>query len=226
MMGVQHKLVGVGVGVAGAYLVVAGKGEELGAIMAFTSTIGCMLPDIDHDNSKIGRKRKFITSLSDKALTALVAVAVIVAVAIIGGVVFGFINDGVRLGAVLSTALLIVAIGLMRKMLSNSKAVKWMTKHRGIMHTLIPVAAIVSLTLITPMRFWFYSCIGLALGYVSHLFADMLTVEGCPILYPLSKKNIHFLFFRLKTGSFASWVACVIVVIIAVGTAILYVNFM
>ena len=59
MMGTQHKVVGIGFGIATALYVAEGLGEPAPAMLSMAAaTVGSMLPDIDHDRSRIGRKRK------------------------------------------------------------------------------------------------------------------------------------------------------------------------
>jgi membrane-bound metal-dependent hydrolase YbcI (DUF457 family) len=76
------------------------------------------------------------------------------------------------------------------------------------MHTLIPPAFILIAAYATNFPFWKYSLIGLFVGYCSHLLADMLTVEGCPILWPFTRKNIHLL--PLKTKDATTWLAAIL----------------
>lgn len=205
MMGVQHKVVGIGAGVAGAILIVNGQGEQLGSLVAFTSVIGAMLPDIDHDRTKIGRKRKFITNLSGNALTILASAASIILILAIAGMVSGVLAAGINWDRLGTGAAIIMCVDIARKRIANSKNFKWMTKHRGLMHTLVPMIGIYLLMTVTPNKIWYYSLFGILIGYGSHLFADMLTVEGCPILFPLSKSNFRFL--KLSTKSNSCWLA-------------------
>jgi len=70
------------------------------------------------------------------------------------------------------------------------------TKHRGIFHTLWIPILFYGASFIFPLPFFFT---GLAIGYVSHLTADMLTVSGIRPFYPLTRLKIKG---RVKTGSF------------------------
>lgn len=208
MMGTQHRLVGIGFGVATALYVAEGLGQPGPAMAALLgSSVGCMLPDIDHNNSKIGRKRKFITNLTSKATTGLAVGAIILGAIAILATSVGMINSGVdvtMLGLGIVGAILFMAF---RKWAASSKTFKWLTHHRGFMHTLIPPVLIALIAYSTSFGYWHYGFLGLAIGYVSHLIADMITVEGCPILWPLTKNNIHILFFRLKTKNSSTWIA-------------------
>ena len=203
MMGTQHKVVGIGMGVAGAIIIVNGQGDQLGSLVAFTSAIGAMLPDIDHDRTKIGRKRKFVTKLSGQALTILVCVAICILGVVGGGMTLGIMQAGLATENLMVGSCIVLGLGVARKFLSNSPSFKWMTKHRGLMHTLVPVIALYFLMNATTYRIWYYGIFGILIGYCSHLFADMLTVEGCPILFPLSKRNIRIL--KLRTSHWTCW---------------------
>ena len=84
------------------------------------------------------------------------------------------------------------------------------------MHTLIPPAIMCTALYVSDYPIYRYIVIGLIVGYCSHLFADMLTVEGCPILFPITKRNFRILKLRTKDKSctVAAWtvamLSCVI----------------
>jgi inner membrane protein len=71
-------------------------------------------------------------------------------------------------------------------------------KHRGIGHSifwLIPLAIV---------GFWNMGiAVAIMIGFISHIFLDILTTNGCPVLYPLWKND--FVCFgkkrRIKTGT-------------------------
>ncbi len=84
-------------------------------------------------------------------------------------------------------------------------------KHRTYSHTLY-AALLTSLPLIFDLRLFI---IGLS-AYLSHLFADMLTLSGVMLLYPFKKTTYHFLpaAWRIKTGSNAELMLLTAVVIL------------
>ena len=49
-----------------------------------------------------------------------------------------------------------------------------------------------------------YIAIAFSVGYLSHLLADALTVEGVPLFWPLTKRRVCLLpsFIAIRTGSF------------------------
>ena len=209
MMGIQHKVVGIGFGIATAIYMAEGLGEPGPAIIALgASTIGCMLPDIDHDNSKIGRKRKVVTDITSR-LTSIVAIGAILALAgILAGTAVGMVHSNTDPTMLITGLLGLIGFVLFASKAKNSKTFQWMTHHRGFMHTLIPPALIALLIFASDMKYWRAGTIGLCIGYLSHLLADMLTIEGCPVLWPLTKKNIRFL--KLKTKNASTWIAAVL----------------
>ena len=84
-------------------------------------------------------------------------------------------------------------------------------------------------TLVVPVLLWLMTVsinidictgllIGLLLGYLSHLFADTLTLMGAPLAYPLSKKLISI--GTIRTGTAMEYIIGTIlcVVIIFLGT--------
>ena len=220
MTGTQHKIVGTGFGIAGAWAIYHGQGDPYGVLVLPLSIAGSMLPDIDHDMTKIGRKRKAVTSMTTKTFNLALVVGIIGAAILAIITMFGIRNFGyspIELGLV---AVGLILVCILKKVLSNSKTFKWATKHRGIMHTLVVPAILFLAMRISDFPLWRYSMLGLFIGYCSHLFADMLTVEGCPILFPLTKNNKRFL--TLKTKNKCCSYAAKIVAILAAGIGIVF----
>jgi inner membrane protein len=75
---------------------------------------------------------------------------------------------------------------------------KLIGKHRGYGHSLIWLIPFFLISI-----FNVSIAAALVMGFISHIFLDILTVNGCPILYPVSKTN--FVCFgkkrRIKTGT-------------------------
>ena len=84
-------------------------------------------------------------------------------------------------------------------------------KHRTYTHTLY-AAFFASLPLIFDLRLFI---IALS-AYLSHLFADMLTLSGVMLLYPFKETTYHFLpaTWRIKTGSNAELMLLTAVIIL------------
>lgn len=194
MMGTSHKAIGLCAGIA----TVALWPDTLNGVCIIAGGLGAMLPDIDHDNSRIGKKRKEISTALKFTVgiaVTLVLVAIVVAAAMQGAIyTAGVVALFYIIPIIVLTSLL--RIPYLRKQL------KFLTKHRGIMHTLvIPALGCLSMALVAEYNFLLSILVGLNAGYVSHLIADCLTIGGCPILYPLSQKPMHILGIRTNTWS-------------------------
>lgn len=215
MNGAQHKVVGIGFGIA-TCMVLSKHGMAMeGTLAGIASVAGSLLPDIDHDRTKIGRKRKAVISI-----TGIVAKIVLYATVIISAVLlfliikqgmdFG-VNPAILVGGIVGVFLIL----FLQKTICNSKTFQWSAKHRGIMHTLLPPAAILAIALSTEAPVIRCLAFGIFMGYLSHLFADMFTVAGCPILFPLSRVNIRIMRFKSEDGKlgtvafFLAALACV-----------------
>lgn len=82
-------------------------------------------------------------------------------------------------------------------------------KHRGLTHTLLFLVGFVLLTgalLPAPLA------LAAVAGYASHLWADMLTVSGLPLLWPLYGGDLHLTPrpLRLRTGGLVESVLTVV----------------
>jgi|APSaa5957512622_1039677.scaffolds.fasta_scaffold09231_4 inner membrane protein len=73
------------------------------------------------------------------------------------------------------------------------RPLQWFVSHRGAFHTLLGGMVLSGLI-------YFFNKnagMGFGFGYLSHLFLDMLTVQGIALFRPLTKKKIGF---GLRTG--------------------------
>lgn len=188
MHGFQHKRMGVaaGIGVV-AYSVLADKNTAL-ALCMVTTPIGAMLPDIDHDRSKLGSTRKKVTNFIKFG----------VAVGIGAFIVSSYMSGG--LWNALLNGIFLLGMAILVNIIESNKHIKkqlgFITRHRGIMHTLVPPIFLMGTTLWTSNTFYDYSIYGLCIGYVIHLLGDMATVTGVPLLWPILKKdNIRYFAF-------------------------------
>lgn len=84
-----------------------------------------------------------------------------------------------------------------------SKVIRKRFGHRGATHSLILSLLILSLLICSSymfrgVAFFIYSnfIIGLACGYLSHLFLDFITIEGIPLFYPFYNKKYHIAKFK------------------------------
>lgn len=210
MTGKTHKFIGLAAGAAAAYYGITVLGEPSYMFYLIASPVGAMIADIDHDNSKLGRSRKNIMT----AVSTLFASLAIVAISFF--LVDGYTNG--RLLPAVFTVLMVAVPFLLLISLSKIPFVKnnlkFMVKHRGLMHTLIIPAFLFAATYFIKEPTFKILVTGLMIGYVTHLAADLLTVRGCPILFPLSKKNFNLA--GIKTGSVWEYIAAAILSVCAV----------
>lgn len=82
-------------------------------------------------------------------------------------------------------------------------------KHRGITHTLLVPAILLSLfytcSIIPPVASLIF---GFLVGWVTHIFADLFNKKGVPVLWPFSSTKYHLASF--KTGTWHEFVFIII----------------
>lgn len=217
MLGYQHKIVGAGFGVAASYIIVNKYGQDLGALVTATSLVGCMLPDIDHDMTKLGRKRKVVTEISHNVLNVLIYGGVILAGILLLCLALNLRQFAFDMRNVALVFVGLIVVAVCRIVVLKSDIFHWAASHRGIMHTLVVPLLLFLARNISASPIWFYGDIGLIVGYCSHLIADMMTVAGCPILFPFTRVNIRIL--RLKSKDSSCTVCAVVLAVLAVGLA-------
>lgn len=199
MTGKTHKFIGIAAGAGIAYYGLATDPANLLYLIA--CPIGAMLPDIDHDKSKLGRSRKSIVT----AIVTLFGSFALVAVSL-------FLANAYQNGNLLPAVATILIIALPFALLVSlsrikvvRKNLKFMAKHRGLMHTLILPASMFGAGFLVREPTFKILLTGVNIGYITHIAADLLTVHGCPVLYPFTKKNIRFM--KIKTGSPGEYIA-------------------
>lgn len=204
MMGKTHKAIGLATGVAVTLYGIKNFGEPLFALASLTASLGAILPDIDHNSSNLGKKRKKVVSFT----SAMIKVASIVSVFAIG--LICVLNEDYKSLSILLLSVLLAALFIVFMSMSKTgaKLKKFSTKHRGIMHTLL-VPALLTIPLFFVKEYYITApIVGLIGGYVSHLAADMFTLSGVPILFPLTMRNISLL--PVKTGTVWEYVVALL----------------
>lgn len=174
----SHRIGGMCAGAVTAAMVV-GVPDTIGEIIltggiVAVSSIGSLLPDIDHPNSKISRENKLASSI---------------------------INVGMQISRVITQILLFFCFWISKK--RKEQLLKGF-EHRGIFHTLLMILLLYLLLGLVPLNNNIWSSIKFALlfGYLSHLLMDMLTVSGVKLFYPFINHSFHLLpVVRLHTGN-------------------------
>jgi|SRR3989344_1747874 len=76
-----------------------------------------------------------------------------------------------------------------------SKLINLLFGHRGIFHSIFPPLIVLSISLYFNL---FYIGLAIFIGYLTHLIADSITIEGINFLYPFSDFRVKGL---IRTGS-------------------------
>lgn len=212
MTGKTHKAVGVVTGLSMAvYGVATGNWGYLCGM--FTAPIGAMFPDIDHSNSKIGKQRKNLFRI-----VKLIAIGGLITSAVLAAIAMGFgLKDKLlTFVAALAGSCLLVLIALSDTL---KKRFPFLTKHRGIMHTLVVPMVVMFLCSKTSISVLQAIGIGFALGYISHIQADCLTTMGSPVCWPLSEECVSY--FDVVTGTIKEYIAAALLSGAIIGYTIL-----
>jgi len=205
MTGKTHKFIGIVAGGAAAYYGVKTLGDASHMFYIIAVPVGAMIADIDHDHAKLGKARKNVMT----AVSTLFASLSIVAVSL-------FLVDAYtknKLPSAILTVLMVtlpfLVLSAFTKMEIVQNNLKFMVKHRGLMHTLIVPGFMFAATFFIKEPTFRILVVGLTIGYATHILADILTVRGCPIFFPISKKNINIL--KIKTGTAGEYIAAAVI---------------
>jgi len=171
--------------------------------------VGAMIADIDHDSSKLGRTRKNIMA----AISTIFASLAIVAISFF--LVDAYTDVEKNLLSAISIVLMVALPFLLLTYLSKTKFIKnhlkFVVKHRGLMHTLIIPIFLFAATYFIKEPTFKILVTGLTVGYATHILADIMTSRGCPIFFPFTKKNFNIM--NIKTGSAGEYIAAAIMCI-------------
>ena len=205
MTGKTHKFIGIIAGGAAAYIGVTEFQDPAYMFYIIAVPVGAMIADIDHDNSKLGRTRKTIMAAISTVFASLAVVAISF-----------FLVDayaGERLAPAVLTVLMVAMPFIILSSLAKTKFIqnnlKFIVKHRGLMHTLILPLVLFAATYFIEEPTFKILITGLTVGYASHILADMMTVRGCPVFFPFTKKNFNFM--GIKTGSAWEYIAAAVI---------------
>lgn len=209
MTGKSHKAIGTFVGIA-LFLYGWRSGNYEFAPALITAPMGAMLPDIDHDHSKLGSARSRIVKIS-------LAIVMLAFIGCLGYEYYAHRDLSVIIHTVSWVIVPILILIALSKIKAFHNALNFAVKHRGLMHTLVlPVLFFIGFIFLQDVILK-YAVLALFIGYVSHIFADCLTPKGCPVLFPLTTKNIRIL--KIKTGSALEFVVTFMICILLIGAA-------
>lgn len=168
MQGKTH----MGIGAAVALLISRKQpGIDTTAMMTIGAAVGALIPDLDHDKSKISNLLPVKNKLFKKLCYVLI------------GAILVSVGYSYKLRYMYFGALYIALLGF--------------AHHRGFTHSLLALGIIsIAVLSLRDHNLWFYN--GLVIGYVSHLISDMFTKRGIELFFPC-KKNIRFI-ITMTTG--------------------------
>jgi len=212
MTGRSHKAIGIATGIA---ITIYGirQGNPAASLALVSAPLAAMLPDIDHNGSKIGKTRKEAMNF---AVTATI-IALIVAVWYYGWHIVNHPTVLIAGAGVIGSILLFFALSKSRWF---KNLLGFATKHRGIMHTLLLPACMLFAARFINEPYFLILLYGFVAGYISHILADCLTKNGCPILFPLTQKNISLT--SIKTGTEAEKMCMVALIAIILVVPIIF----
>ncbi|MBS4534309.1 metal-dependent hydrolase [Clostridium sp. D2Q-14] len=163
MKGKTHLVLGIAAGVT----VVLNRETHSLPMMILGTSIGSLMPDIDHPKSKINQK---LLTQKNKAYKILFYSLV--------GIILLYIYTLKNNEIYLLSGLISILIGVSR--------------HRGFTHSILGIFLFMKLGNELINRFGYYDIyLGFLVGYICHLFSDFFTKGGIEVFYPFSE-NFSF----------------------------------
>lgn len=225
MIGTTHRLGGLAVGAAIPLVMKLYLNIEIENPLVFVSLtmagggVGSIIPDIDSNNSIVGRRFKKLSKFISSKFGHRGGTHTILSVVLFSFFMFfiarkleSFLSSGINDKKVLIFASInsIIIAGSTLFALSSIP-----NKYRGVLSKRNDIFIIIALTLAT-VFFTFDNkenllgyidiyLLGIVLGYISHIFLDLLTKEGVPLLRPLLK--IRFKFSPFRTGGIIEFIS-------------------
>lgn len=199
------------------------------------STLGSLLPDIDHEGSTISKKLKVIAKIASKTtehrgITHTLLSWFIYSLITLGavGVLYNNTNWFTKIITFLFCVFsLSLGVIYLLKSVNKIKRIKKLKEKKY-----IAIAFVVSMVLVIAsvkdsilLFFLLGEALGSSLGYLSHLILDMFTFSKVPILYPITKKKVGIGIIRTNSEEevfFRNVLWCIEVIAVAVYFIILF----
>ncbi|MGO1367757.1 metal-dependent hydrolase [Senegalia sp. (in: firmicutes)] len=196
MQGKSHLVVGLAAGVT----IALNRDIESISLVIFGTSIGALMPDIDHPKSKINQKLLQHKNNSYKILFYTLIGLILLYIYSLNNN-FTFLIGGV----------ITILIGV--------------SKHRGFTHSLLGIFLFIKLGRSLVHEFGYNDIyLGFYIGYISHLAADFFTKGGIEILYPFSE-NFSFP-LSIKTGGKVENSIVIILILYSFYSILKYFNFL
>lgn len=202
MNGKNHALAGTGAGIATA-ISFAKAGSIEGVLFSIPcSILGAKLPDIDSKSTKQG-----------KIFSAFRMVIIPVSMLFSALYLYLVLYHDMKF----MFSFLVVPILLVWALRDG----RWFWGHRHGTHTLFFPGVFLVISVLLRKEYSIISqCVtSIFWGYMSHLFADMLTVAGAPVLYPIYKGNISLTKVKSKEENKCRVMAvgiCIVYILLAI----------
>ncbi|NBI05841.1 metal-dependent hydrolase [Senegalia massiliensis] len=195
MKGKTHLIVGLAAGVT---IALYREIESISLVILGTS-IGSLMPDIDHPKSKINQKLLQHKNKSYKILFyTLIGLGLLY--------IYSLNNNSLFL----LSGTITILIGV--------------SKHRGFTHSLLGIFLFIKLGKDLTLEFGYKELyLGFYIGYLFHLIADLFTKGGIELLYPFSE-NFSFP-LSIKTGGTIENIVSFILLIYSFYSILKYFNF-
>lgn len=173
MKGKTHLVVGLAAGVT----IALNRDIDSFALIILGTSIGSLMPDIDHPKSKINQKLLRQKNKGNKILFYSLI-----------GMILLYIYTLKKDDVFLLSGVISILVGV--------------SKHRGFTHSILGIFLFMKLGENLVTKFGYYDIyMGFIIGYIGHLFSDFLTKGGIEIFYPFSE-NFSFP-INIKTGGIA-----------------------
>ncbi len=207
-MGKTHWLTGLAAGICAAYLNDVPIWD--GVLGVALCTGAAILPDIDHPRSTISNMygpltRSFCWIMGKLTGGHRRGTHSVAGVGLLGIVAqLGVENRHTIPGMVaLSVIMILCLAGAVRIM-----------KIPGWIDDVLPIPVVLGIVVLTPIRLDVIP-VAVMLGCFIHILGDMVTPMGCPIYWPLAKKNVRFNLF--KTNGFTErYIVTPLVIVIVI----------
>ena len=160
MLGKTH----IAVGTTLATVTAATVGVEITPTFLIAASIGSLFPDIDHPKGMLNQK---ILPVHDGIMKSTMYGAIAFSIIYLGKGKIDFLMIGLLVP-------LLIAIAI--------------SKHRGIMHSLLCLLWCGLILLLTNKLYGINITIPFELGVISHILLDMFNPQGVELLWPLNKK--------------------------------------
>lgn len=209
MMGRSHALTGLAAGIYGAYA--ANVPVPAGIAGAILCTGAAILPDIDHHRSTVSNMYGPVTRVFSWTINKLTgghrrgthSVPGILGLAIVAQA--GVVYRHEWYGQVPISLIMILCLGGAIRLL----------KIPGWWDDFVPFPIVAGIVFLTDVPLGIVP-VAVALGCMIHVAGDMVTKQGCPIMWPLSDKKTALALFKTN-GRIERWIVVPLTVALILG---------